>query len=317
VTGLLLAFLIVNGVGVRELTTVLLRTIALSSVGVSLGGLAQMFLANHGVGAFERGSRLESFLGNPVVLAVYLVLGLPLLLAEVMAAGDRRGARDFWIVCATISFVGIFLTQTRVSLVALLVTAGVFFCRRLRYAALFLTAFTLALGVLVASGLPRFTPAGVTSEVGQWVREYGDDFRGLPVTTWLIGDARLIPDLLVTSVPEPAADDTDEIPNMHLTLLRGHGILGWFVLIGTVLAALRVMKRAHDRTRVTSTRHTLWAIISAILGFLVSMHGTNAFHHLAIQVFFWSLVGIGLALAIDEGSPRRRNLIWRFAEAGD
>jgi hypothetical protein len=77
------------------------------------------------------------------------------------------------------------------------------------------------------------------------------------------------------------------------------------------------MKRAHDRARVSSTRHMLWAIISAILGFLVSMHGTNAFHHLAIQVFFWSLVGIGLALAIDEGSPRRRNLIWRFAEAGD
>jgi hypothetical protein len=234
-----------------------------------------------------------------------------------MAAGDRRGARDFWIVCATISFVGIFLTQTRVSLVALLVTAGVFFCRRLRYAAMFLAAFTLALGVLVASGVPRFTPSGITSELGQWVTEYGDDLRGLPVTTWLFGDARLIPDLLVTPVPSLAAEEADEIPNMHLTLLRGHGILGWLVLVGTVVAALRVMKRAHDRARVSSTRHMLWAIISAILGFLVSMHGTNAFHHLAIQVFFWSLVGIGLALAIDEGSPRRHNLIWRFAEAGD
>jgi hypothetical protein len=61
----------------------------------------------------------------------------------------------------------------------------------------------------------------------------------------------------------------------------------------------------------------LWAIISSVLGFLVSMNGMNTFYNLTIQVFFWSLIGIGLAIVIQLNGQLRHNLVWRFGEAGD
>jgi hypothetical protein len=47
------------------------------------------------------------------------------------------------------------------------------------------------------------------------------------------------------------------------------------------------------------------------------MSGMNTFHNLTIQVFFWSLIGIGLALAIQLNGQSRYNLVWRFGDAGD
>jgi hypothetical protein len=43
----------------------------------------------------------------------------------------------------------------------------------------------------------------------------------------------------------------------------------------------------------------------------------NTFHHLPSQIFFWSLIGIGLGLATRLRHPRRQNVIWRFGDAGD
>jgi hypothetical protein len=48
------------------------------------------------------------------------------------------------------------------------------------------------------------------------------------------------------------------------------------------------------------------------------MNAMNTFHHLPLQVFFWSLIGIGLGIAIQLGGPRvHHNMIWRFGDAGD
>jgi hypothetical protein len=59
------------------------------------------------------------------VLAAYLVLGLPLVLVELVCA-ERREERDFWVACTTIVVIGVVLTQTRTSLIALWLAAAVF-----------------------------------------------------------------------------------------------------------------------------------------------------------------------------------------------
>jgi hypothetical protein len=47
------------------------------------------------------------------------------------------------------------------------------------------------------------------------------------------------------------------------------------------------------------------------------MNAMNVFHNLALQIFFWSMVGIGLGIVVHLNGERRCNLIWRFGDAGD
>ena len=47
------------------------------------------------------------------------------------------------------------------------------------------------------------------------------------------------------------------------------------------------------------------------------MNAMNVFHDLTLQIFFWSLIGIGLGIVVHLNGPRRHNLIWRFGDAGD
>jgi hypothetical protein len=83
-----------------------------------------------------------------------------------------------------------------------------------------------------------------------------------------------------------------------------------------IFSSLWAMKQAHDRTKDQRPKYTLWAIISSILGFLISMNGMNTFHNLTLQIFFWSLIGIGLGIVIHLNGHRRHNLIWRFSVIG-
>jgi di/tricarboxylate transporter len=146
--------------------------------------------------------------------------------------------------------------------------------------------------------------------------------RVIPAKTWLIGGGAQTPYPLLT---EPLRDDgafseedeSRDIPNMHVTLALEHGVLGWIVIVWLILAAVRAMTHAHRRTKDRQLKSILWAIISSLLGFLVSMNAMNVFHNLTLQIFFWSLIGIGLGIVVHLNGIKRSNLIWRFGDAGD
>jgi lipopolysaccharide/colanic/teichoic acid biosynthesis glycosyltransferase len=317
-TGLLLSFLIVNSLAARPFFTVTVRVVALTSVAVSLLGLVRLFLLNHGMPAFaDTGAaaddplRLSSVVGGPAVLAIYLVLGLPILLAEVTAAETRR-ARDFWLICTTVSFVGICFTQTRVGLLALLVSGGVFLYRRRRRAVAFIALFVVALLPMAIVVAPRLSPPRIAVEAGTRLDTTAATLQGVSARQWLIGGAAG----LTRAAVEPA--DRERVPNMHLTFVLEHGVVAWLLLLWLIASVLRTMMRAHARIRDERMRRTLRAIGASLVGFLVSMNAMNTFHHLPLQVFFWSLIGIGLGIAIQLGGPRvHHNMIWRFGDAGD
>jgi lipopolysaccharide/colanic/teichoic acid biosynthesis glycosyltransferase len=329
VTGFLVAFIIVNSLATKGFIILTARVIALTSVVMSVLGLFQIFLFNYTVALAAPFSgeqiagyiRASSLLGNPVVLAVYLVLGLPLLLSEVTRA-PRQRERDFWLICATLSFVGIFFTQTRIGLLALLVTGTAFLSRRRSHALLFVMICSVWLLSLISLGGARFSPAEVQDEVAAWVEKQLQVIREVPVKTWLVGGGAATPyPLLTESMPEISQESEEEenreIPNMHVTLALEHGILGWFVIVWLILAAVRTMTQAHRRTKDQQLKSILWAIVSSLVGFLISMNAMNVFHNLTLQIFFWSLIGIGLGIAVHLNGYRRSNLIWRFGDAGD
>jgi lipopolysaccharide/colanic/teichoic acid biosynthesis glycosyltransferase len=325
VTGFLTAFLIVNTLATTVFITWTVRVIALTSAVISLLGLFETFAVNVAVGAGAGGARaipvakISSILDNPVELAVYLVLGMPLLLAEVTSTRDLR-LRDFWLVCATISFVGVFLTQTRVGLLALLVSGALFLCRRRSGVLAFVSVFLLCILLLVSMGLPRFAVPDIIDDMSRRFDERAMLFQRSPVQ-WLIGSgaagtAELIAERQADASaglrPRPPA-----LSNMHLTLILEHGIVGWLLVMWIVIATIVAIARAYRRARDERLKTLSWAILSSLAGYLVSMASMNTFQHLPIQVFFWSLIGIGLGLAARAPGPRRHNVIWRFGDAGD
>ena len=327
VTGFLVSFMIVNSLGTKTFITLMVRVVALTSVLLSLFGLFQIFMVNYTVvlaaslpteRLLDNYVRVSSIPGNPKVLAVYLVLGIPLLLSEVIRARSQR-ERDFWLVSTTISFIGIFFTQSRLGLLALMVTGTLFLYRRLSHAFSFFMIFLLFLLFLVSLGIPRFSPPGIRGDLAEWITDRTDIIETLPAKAWLLGIGPMTVPNPITEPPDGEGDqkETALINNMHLTLMLENGIAGWLIMMWLIFSSLWAMKRAHDKSKDESLKTILWAIISSVLGFLVSMNGMNTFYNLTIQVFFWSLIGIGLAIVIQLNGQLRHNLVWRFGDSGD
>ncbi len=107
-TGFFLTFLIVNTRLSQREANLIANVVGLSAVLVCLIGLIQIGLDNQ-LGAKDA-PRMSSTLGNPVLLATYLVLGLPFLLTQMLHSRTRE-QRDIWVACSTVALIGVFLTR--------------------------------------------------------------------------------------------------------------------------------------------------------------------------------------------------------------
>src|SRR5262245_30086835 len=156
-SGFLLFFLIVSGEITEDFATRATRVGALAAVAVALLGILEIAVQTHVVVASnalaqaDLSHRITGTLGSPVVLAAYLVLGMPLVMVELVCA-ERREERDFWLICSTLVVIGILLTQTRTGFIALWLTGSVF-CwrvsrRTFRLFAGVSLAFVIAMGIV-------------------------------------------------------------------------------------------------------------------------------------------------------------------------
>lgn len=319
-SGFLLFFLVVSGdmdAGFARRAT---RVIALAAVAVALVGLLQVVLQTQAPGIHQI-PQISSTLELPTVLAAYLVLGLPLVLVELVCA-ERREERDFWVACTTIVVIGVVLTQTRTSLVALWLAVAVFTARTARRTFRLVVGSALGfLSVLVLVGALHLSPSDLVEDVVHRVTVASTAIQE-DLWSWrgLVG-------------PEPGKGAASEITimeqdangvwhptkakneNMHLTLMLRTGYLGWMLMLWTIGAALAGMYAAMRAVSDRRLALTLWAAFSSGVGFLVSMSSFNAFYYPSIQVLFWGLLGIGTAIATHAGGRKPGfNVIYRFGQ---
>ena len=262
--------------------------------------------------------RLHSTLGNPVVLSAYLVLGVPLVVLEVLCA-RRREEREFWLIASTLVLVGVLLSQTRLALLALWLTGAIFSwgVSRRAFRRVVGAAFGF-LALLVATGTFRFEAADLQREFARRTR----------VAAAVVSETLASPRGLVGVAPGKGAESAAVVPvaaggpghevaneNMHLTLMQRTGLIGWALMMWVIGAALTAIGRASVRVEDRRLALTLWAIFSAGLGFLVSMVNLNTFYNPTLQVLFWGLLGIGMAIATHFGNQRPTfNVIYRFGQ---
>jgi hypothetical protein len=92
-------------------------------------------------------------------------------------------------------------------------------------------------------------------------------------------------------------------------------LIGWSLMMWVIGAALAAIARASSRMEDRRLALTLWAIFSAGVGFLVSMVNLNTFYNPTLQVLFWGLLGMGMAIATHFGGQRPTfNVIYRFGQ---
>ena len=312
-SGFLLFFLVVSGDMDASFARRATRVIALAAVAVALVGILEVMMVTQ-----ADIPHIRSTLGSPVVLAAYLVLGLPLVLVELVCA-EGREERDFWVACTTIVVIGVVLTQTRTSLVALWLAVAVFTWRvSWRTFRLVVGSALAFLSIMVLVGALNLSPSDLVEDLTRRL-----NVTETAVTTDLWTSKGLIgtePGKGASSVVTVPASDGHERQflkneNMHLTLMLRTGVLGWGLMMWVVGAALACMYAAMAAVTDRRLALTLWAAFSSGVGFLVSMSNFNAFYSPSIQVLFWGLLGIGTAIATHAGGRRPGfNVIYRFGQ---
>ncbi len=309
-TGFFLTFIIVcTRLSQREANQIA-TVVGLSAVGVTLIGLSQIGLENQlgHAGA----PRMTSTLGNPVLLATYIVLGLPFLLTQLLHSRTRE-QRDFWVACATVTLIGVFLTQTRMGLVAMAITVCAFLWKTShRFIGIFVVVGVMMFSGIVAQHYLRLSMPEITAEASRRSEAVSEVLSASPKELLFgVGSTRR----LAMATTER---DADISTNMHLTLIRQHGIAGWVLMLWIFAAALVALYRGYDRIHDPHMRRIVWAIFSSMVGFLCSMTDANVFFNVTIQIFFWGMVGVGIGI-ITHLNGRRPTfyVLWRFGEHGD
>jgi lipopolysaccharide/colanic/teichoic acid biosynthesis glycosyltransferase len=321
-SGFLIVLLIVSGEVNEGFVIRATRIVALAAVAVSLLGILEIALLTHptthqGLLGASATPRITSTLGSPVVLAAYLVLGVPLVLVE-LAGAERREERDFWLICTTLVIVAVLLTQSRVGLLALWITGSIFTWRVSRQTCWVFAGGTLAvLALMVLTGSQRLSPSSIATEWGRRV-----SLTGATITTEVRSHRALLG-------PEPGRGAVAKVPvetpgapthlaptaNMHLTLMLRSGLAGWALMMWVIGAALLAIRRGSHLVRDERMARVLWAIFSSGVGFLVSIANFNAFYNPPVQILFWGLLGIGLAIVTHLNGKRPSfNVIYRFGQ---
>src|SRR5258706_4951877 len=225
-SGFLLFFLVVSGDMDASFARRATRVIALAAVAVALVGVLEVMLITQGG---DHIPQIASTLGSPVVLAAYLVLGLPLVLVELVCAEGRQ-ERDFWVTCTTIVVIGVVLSQTRTSLIALWLACAVFTWRISRRTFRLVVGSALAfLSVMVLVGALKLSPSDLAED---WTRRVNVT-ESVETDLWsakgLIGTAPGKGASSVVMVPatDGGAPKSYSNDNMHLTLMLRTGFVGW------------------------------------------------------------------------------------------
>jgi hypothetical protein len=301
VTGFLITSGIVNGTFTRQLVERAIQVVALSAVAISVVGIVELAAtvgarADTLVAGWLAGPGISATLGTPLVLATYLVLGVPAILYQ-LTTSEEGPRRDFWMAASTISFIGILLTKSPVGLVALSVSALLvvwrFFPRALIPCALVLGPFVYLSGApTLAEWRTELCGPGRTFctflENASWTQL----LFGIGPRT--LGEYGLAPELL-----DP------ERTSGHVRLLVENGIIGWLAVLWVFGTAIVVLARAQRELSEPRLQALLWAILCSVVGFLITLQSFSAFENLTLQVFFWGVLGIGVGAAVRFGTRRR------------
>ena len=240
---------------------------------------------------------ISSTLGSPIALSTYLLLGVPCVLCSLTRA-QSRSSRDFWIAATTLVMVGVLLTKNPAGLAALSLIITVYVWRHFTPLAGVVALVILAPASFLAVE-QRLVSEGFSAStlVCGYAQEACAQMGSLSWKEWLFGmGPRTLGELAVPGLP--AGQSLTDGANANVRLILENGILGWGAMMWIFAAALFSLYKTQAKVNDPGLRSVLWAVILAMLGFLVAMQSFDPFNNIALQILFWGLLGIGIGTEV-------------------
>ncbi|MGM9521141.1 MAG: O-antigen ligase family protein [Oscillospiraceae bacterium] len=243
--------------------------------------------------------RVYSTLGNPNVLAEYLLLVIPLAAASIFTAKTPTGkvsaavATGAMIVCMA-------LTYARGGYLGLIFAAAIFLVLLdRRFIVVGIVALIGLVFVLPDSILSRFASIGDMSDSSTSYRVYIwmgtlamlKDYWMCGVGTGMNAFMSVYPAYSYNTISAPHAH------NLYLQITSECGVCGLFALLGVIFSFVHTTASAISRTEDRSTKIQLIAVISGMGGFLLQSMTDHSFYSYRVVLIFWVVVAIGAMLS--------------------
>jgi len=287
---------------IKALTSLLV----LAGFAVSLYGLWQVFSGAENLGNWvdsgtseEIGLRVYSTLENPNVLAEYLILIIPLAVASVINAETPNG-RLAAVIAAGAMTVVMVLTYSRGGWLGLIFAAALFL--------VMLDRRFIVVGLIGAVALLFVLPQSITSRLFS-IGNLADSSLNYRSSIWM-GTLRMLQDYWLSGIGTGSANFKLIYPLysyhaavaehshcLYLQVIAENGIVGLFVFLGLLVSALRNMATQIRRSTDKKRRIALMAVLSGLGGFLVQSFVEHSFYNYRVQLMFWIVLALGMALA--------------------
>lgn len=316
---LLLYFLIVNSYIrktwiYRGLKLIVISTGIVAILGVLEDGMIGSSIVDMSLFS-DIGARISAFLGNPNMLAAYLVIVLPIALGEVVVAG-RWSTRLWYIFCSLAIGVCVVMTLSRAAWLGMAVA---------------IVAFLLACDLRTG-----WLAVGAAATVPIWIGFVPDSFTRRLTSTLAISDGdlmyrmniwrgvtRMIGDHLISGVGVGeeafknayvlyAVSGTEAAVhshNLYLQVILELGIVGIVILaLAMIMFAQRCSSEISNLKRGSETRIMISAGFSGICGVLVMGLTDYVWYDYRVFLIFWAVMALTVALARINEKERKKEL---------
>jgi putative inorganic carbon (hco3(-)) transporter len=307
----LFAVVLTNAVTSKRQVDLMIGLFVLVGTAVSLYGIYQYFFYDPAsAGAWidndmfsDITNRVYSTLGNPNVLAEYLLLITPFAAACMLTA--KTGLRKLlFLLCLGAMLLCMLFTSSRGGWLGLIIAAAIFLIMLdARFLLLGIVALVLLYFTMPPWVIQRFTSIGSMSDSSTSYRVYiWMGTIAMLKEYWLSG---IGPGTAAFNLIYPAYSyNTIAAPHAHnlfLQLVCDAGIMGLVIFLlllfsffrTTLSAFSQCARKGSDRT----TRIYLAAAVSAVVGFMAQSMTDYSFYNNCVALFFWVVIALGSILA--------------------
>jgi putative inorganic carbon (HCO3(-)) transporter len=250
-------------------------------------------------------NRVYSTLGNPNVLAEYLILITPFSFACVLDSKTWT-KKLLYLILTGIMLACMLFTSSRGGWLGLIFAAAIFIVMLdARFIFVGIVAVALLYFALPDWAVQRFTSIGNLSDSSTSYRVY----------IWM-GTIAMLKDYWLSGIgPGNAAFNliypaysynTIAAPhahNLYLQIMCDTGVAGLLVFLMLLFSYFRRTFSAFSRTRDKTSRVFLTAAVSAIGGFLLQSITDYSFYDSSVTLFFWVVIALGSVFARRSDMP--------------
>ena len=250
---------------------------------------------------YESSRRILSTLGHPVTLGFFLVPGILLTVSNLL---KRKNIINIFIFI--IILLGLFLTYSRGSWLAVLIPCLIFlFRKRSDFVFVFLVTIVLLGGLIFTSGDIR------QALIKRSPREYINN----PVEMNRIGSyltvSKIIKDYPLLGIGTAnfriVRYDYDEFEthiegpdNLYLMILAEYGILGFGAFLLFLLFVYKEINKKLMKTKSQSVKENLEIYKIIFTAFLINFFFFDTLYHPVPRIIFWAITGVIAALCFNK-----------------